>query len=308
MDIVSALKTFLRVAETGSFSAAASDLGLTQPAVSRQVSALENHLNVRLIHRTTSALALTAEGERTIPMAHKVVEAVDALGEGSRAEGGAATGKVKLSLPAPLGLYMSDRLPVFLERHPALSVDLIFREEASDLVGDGIDLEVRLGDVAESGLVCRRIGWTTAFLVAAPSYMRNRTAPETPEEINDHDCICYGRAGDSRAWSFSNGADDVRIRITPRLIANNAVSVHRAALAGGGLAILSHILAGPDIESGRLVNLMPAYAPTRLPINVVYLSRRNMPLRVRVLLDFLVEAVREDKLMASLTDEASQVV
>ena len=307
MDIVSALKTFLRVAETGSFSAAAIDLGLTQPAVSRQVSALEAHLNVRLIHRTTSALALTVEGERTIPMALKVVEAVDALGEGSGAEAGAVLGKVKLSLPAPLGLYMSDRLPGFLQRHPGLSVELIFSEEASDLVGDGIDLEVRLGDVSENGLVCRRIGWTTAFLVAAPCYLRDRTAPETPGAINDHDCICYGRAGDSRTWFFSNGAEDVRLRIVPRLIANNAVSVHRAALAGGGLAILSHILAGPDIESGRLVNVMPEFPPTRLPINVVYLSRRNMPLRVRVALDFLVDAVREDPLMASLTDDMPQV-
>jgi len=307
MDVVSALKTFLRVAETGSFSAAATDLGLTQPAVSRQVSALEAHLNVRLLHRTTSALALTAEGERTIPMALKVVEAMDALGEAHIAEGAAVAGKVKLSLPAPLGLYMSDRLPSFLKDHPGLSVELIFREEPSDLVSDGIDLEVRLGQVSDNSLMCRRIGWTTAFLVAAPSYLKDRIAPETPDAVNDHDCICYNRAGDSRTWSFSDGAEDVHLRISPRLIANNSVAVHRAALSGGGLAVLSHILAGPDIESGRLEKLMPEFPPMRLPINVVYLSRRNMPSRVRVVLDFLVEAVREDPLMASPVDDRQDV-
>lgn len=299
MDIVSALRTFLRVAETGSFSAAAIDLALTQPAVSRQVSALEAHLNTRLLHRTTTALALTVEGEKIIPMALQVLEAVDALGETSCAEGGAVSGKVRLSLPAPLGLYMSDRLPALLNRHPGITVELIFREEPSDLIGDAIDLEVRLGPVGDSSLICRRIGWTTACLVAAPSYLTQRQPPRTPDEITDHDCICYSRAGDGRAWSFSNGADEARVRIAPRLIANSSMAVHRSALAGGGLAVLSHILADPDVESGRLIRLLPEFPPTRLPINVVYPSRRNIPLRVRTVLDFLVAAVNDDPLMAS---------
>ncbi|WP_429809649.1 LysR family transcriptional regulator [Ensifer sp. B1-9] len=299
MDIVSALRAFLRVAETGSFSAAALDLKLTQPAVSRQVSALEEHLNTRLLHRTTSALALTAEGEHMIPMALRVVEAVDALNEASCAETAMVSGRVRLTLPAPLGLYVSDRLAAFLERHPGLSVELILREEPSDLVGEGIDLEVRLGPVSDSSLMCRRIGWTTAFLVAAPGYLDGRSAPKTPDEIGGHACICYSRAGDGRSWTFSDGSDDIFVRIAPRLVANNAVAVHRAVLAGGGLAVLSHILACPDIEAGRLVNIMPDFPPARLPISVVYPSRRNMPLRVRTVLDFLVQVVREDPLMAS---------
>ena len=299
MDIVSALRAFLRVAETGSFSAAAIDLDLSQPAVSRQVSALEAHLHTRLLHRTTSALALTVEGEQMIPMALQILEAVDALGETGCTGGGTASGRVRLSLPAPLGLYISDRLPALLVTHPGLTVDLILREEPSDLVGDAIDLEVRLGSVGDSSLMCRRIGWTTACLVAAPSYLNRREPPHSPEQIAEHDCICYSRAGDGRSWSFSDGADEREVRITPRLIANNSMAVHRAALAGGGLAVLSHILVDPDVVAGRLIKLMPQFPPTRLPINVVYPSRRNVPLRVRTVLDFLVEAVREDSLMAS---------
>lgn len=299
MDIVSALRTFLRVAETGSFSAAGIDLGLTQPAVSRQVSALEAHLNTRLLHRTTSALALTVEGERIIPMARQVLEAVDALGETGCTEGGVVSGKVRLSLPAPLGLYLSDRLPALLAMHPGLTVELVFREEPSDLIGEAIDLEVRLGTVGDSSLICRRIGSTTACLVAAPAYLSRHQPPQTPDEISDHDCICYSRAGDGRSWSFSDGASEIPIRIAPRLIANNSVGIHRAALSGGGLAVLSHILVDADIQAGRLMNLMPAFPPTRLPISVVYPSRRNIPARVRTVLDFLVEAVGEDAQMAS---------
>lgn len=298
MDIVGALQTFMRVVETGSFSAAAVHLSVTQPAVSRQISALEAHLKTRLLHRTTNALALTAEGEQIIPMALKVIEAVEALSETTCRGGTAATGKVRLALPTPLGLCLSDRLGMLFEQHQGLSVELLFREEPSDLVEEAIDLEVRLGVVADCSLMCRRIGWTTAFLVAAPSYLQGRTAPKRPDNIRAHDCICYKRAGDGRSWSFSNGAEDEAVRIAPRLIANNSVAAHRAALAGNGLAVLSHILAGPDIEAGRLVRLMPDFPPSRLPINVVYPSRRNMPFRIRAVLDFLIEVVREDPLMA----------
>ncbi|CEJ13806.1 HTH-type transcriptional regulator DmlR [bacterium YEK0313] len=299
MDIVSALKTYLRVVETGSFSGAAVDLGLTQPAVSRQVSALEAHFGSRLLHRTTNALALTAEGERMIPMALKVIEAVDALGETADREAAAASGKVRLSVPAPLGLYLSGRLPALLDAHPRLQLELIFRGEPSDLIAEAIDLEVRLGDAGSSGLICRRIGWTTAFLVASRDYLKRKGAPRSPEEIQGHDCMCYDRGGNGRSWRFSNGADDIAVRVAPRLVANNPVAVHRAALMGGGLAILSHILVKDDIEVGRLTNVMPDFPPARLPINVVYPSRRNLPQRVRTVLDFMVDVVRQDTLMAS---------
>jgi DNA-binding transcriptional LysR family regulator len=298
MDIVCALRTFLRVAEAGSFSAAAIDLKLTQPAVSRQVSALEAQLDTRLLHRSTTALALTSEGERMIPMALRVIEAVEALGESAGSEG-TASGKVRLSLPAPLGLYMSDRFATLLDRHPELSVELLFREEPSDLIGEGIDLEVRLGSVADSSLICRRIGWTTAFLVASPSYLEKRSMPRTLEDLSRHDCICYSRGGSGRSWQFSNGADEVAVRIAPRLVVDNAVAVHRAVLAGAGIAILTHILAAPDIGAGRLINLVPDFPLARLPINLVYSSRRNMPLRVRTIIEYLVAAMREDRFMAS---------
>lgn len=296
MDIVSALRTFLRVAETASFSAAALDLDLTQPAVSRQISALEARLNARLLHRTTNALALTAEGERMIPMARRVLEAVEELGDLGQEAGGAA-GKVRLSVPAPLGLFLSDRMAAFLTRYPGLSLELLFKEEGSDLVQDGIDLEVRLGPVSDNSLIFRRLGWTTAFLVAAPAYLGRRGLPAVPDDLVSHDCICYQRAGDNRIWSFSDGARDIPVRITPRLIADGAVAVHRATLAGAGLSILSHILALPDIESGALVHVMPDFRPTRLPINVVYPSHRNVPLRVRAVLDFLAESIQDDPLM-----------
>lgn len=306
MDVVSGLRTFLRVAETGSFSAAAHDLDVTQPAVSRQVSALECHFNTRLLHRTTSGLSLTAEGERVLPMARQILEAVEELGDAVGSDGTTASGEVRLSVPAPLGIYLSDRLGELLAANPKLSVELIFNEQSSDLIEERLDLEVRLGSVADSSLICRRIGWTTAFLVASPAYLERNAPPKTPEDIEDHQCICYQRAGDSCTWSFSNGSEDVSVRISPRLMASSAVAVHRAALAGAGLAVLSHIIAVPDIAAGRLIPVMGDFQPTRLPIYVVYPSRRNIPLRVKTVLDFLADVVEQDPSMRASDMRISQ--
>jgi DNA-binding transcriptional LysR family regulator len=298
VDLISALQTFLKVVDTGSFSGAADDRQLTQPAVSRQISALEKHFNTRLLHRTTSGVSLTAEGERVVPMAIRILEAVDEIGDTVGCDGTHASGKVRLAVPAPLGLYLSDRLGELLQEHPNLSVELIFKEEASDLIGEGLDLEVRLGPPADSTLICRRIGWTTAFLVAAPSYLAKRTAPQKPEDVTAHDCICYTRVGDGRTWYFSGGSEELPVKINARFLANSGLAVHRAALAGAGLAILSHIVATQDIADGKLVNLMPAFPPARFPIYVVYPSRRNIPQRVRTVLEFLISAVQADPAMS----------
>ncbi|QRM53226.1 LysR family transcriptional regulator [Sinorhizobium sp. BG8] len=299
MDLVSALQTFIRVSETGSFSAAADERHMTQPAISRQISALEQHFNTRLLHRTTSGVALTLEGERVIPLAMRILEAVDELGDTVGCDGTHASGKVRISLPAPLGLSLSDRLGDLLRQHPGLAVELVTTETSSNLVEAGFDLEVRLGPVSDSNLIGRRLGWTTAFLVASPDYLARHPAPRTLADIAAHHCISHCRGGDGRTWLFSDGSEDVAVRIVPRLQANNAVMVHRAAIAGAGLAVLSHILAVPDIAAGRLVSLLPEFPPARLPIHVVYPSRRNLPLRVRAVLDFLTELVREDPAMSA---------
>lgn len=304
MDLLGGLRTFLKVAERGSFTSAALDLGLTQPAVSRQVTALEAHFRTRLLHRNTSGIALTAEGMRMVAMAQGVIEGADALAEAIAPASSPVEGRVRLSLPAPLGLFIAERLPGLLAIHPRLMIELVQREAPSDLVGEGLDLEVRLGDVADSGLICRRIGATTAHLVASPAYLLSRNAPENPAEIIGHDCLCYVRGGEKHAWQFASGDEIVEVMLCPRLLFDNAVAAHRSALAGGGLAVLSHLLVAGDLAAGRLVDVMSAYPPVRLPITVVYPSRRHLALRVRRVLDFLTEALKADVLLGSAPGRA----
>ncbi|MFC4254848.1 LysR family transcriptional regulator [Altererythrobacter xixiisoli] len=297
MDLVVAIRSFLRVAETGSFSAAALDLGLTQSSVSRQIAGLEDHYAIRLFHRTTSGLSLTADGERTLPVALQVLEAVESLGETVGNPGSPVRGRVRLSVPTPLGLYLSDRISALLDQNPLLDIELLLRDHPSDLIEDGIDLEIRLGPAVDSSLVSRRIGWTTAYLVASPAYLARRPGPDTPAALSNHDCICYDRGGRGSRWTFSDGSRDHVVELRPRLRSDNAVAVYRAALAGAGVTLLSHILAEPAIAAGQLVPLMPGYPPARLPIVAVYPSRRNMAPRVRAVLDFLIDAIARDKAM-----------
>jgi DNA-binding transcriptional LysR family regulator len=177
VDLIAALRSFLRVAETGSFSAVAAELRVTQPAISRQVTALEQQLGVRLVHRSTHAVTLTDEGRELIGPAQQVLDAAEALQQSSSHRRRNPVGRVRLSVPAPLGLYLSTHIGRLLDRYEHLSIDLVLRDGISDLVEEGLDLEIRLGTIEDSALISRHIGSTTAFLVASPQYLQGKSLP-----------------------------------------------------------------------------------------------------------------------------------
>jgi DNA-binding transcriptional LysR family regulator len=298
MDWISTLQTFLRVAETGSFSAVASERGVTQPAISRQITSLEQQLGVRLVERSTHAITLTEEGRDLMPAAQQLVDSAEALQNSVGRRRGVPVGRVRLSVPVVLGLSLSSQLRPLLDRCKELSIDLVLRDRTSDLIDEGIDLEVRVGPIADSSLIARRIGSTTAFLVASPGYLCNRSPPTHPRELHEHDCIVYRRWGDDNTWWFSSPEGNLSVSVRGRFRTNNGEAVRRAALDGLGIAILSHLIAQEDVRQGRLTVLMPDFPPLRFPLSVVYPSRRNLPARTRIVIDFLADVVRADPAMA----------
>ena len=233
MDLIAALRTFLRVAEVGSFSAVAEDRGVTQPAVSRQVSALEEHFGTRLVQRSTHAVTLTEEGRDLVPAAQQLVDSVDALQERTGRRRTKPVGRVRLSVPVPLGLYFSSKLNSLLKKHDELSIDLILHDRLRDLIEEGIDLQVCVGEVNDSALISRRIGATTAFLVAAPEYLKGRAAPKEPADLQQHDCIIYHRWGRDDVWWFAGPEGAVSASVRGRFRANNSDAVRRAGLSQG---------------------------------------------------------------------------
>jgi DNA-binding transcriptional LysR family regulator len=305
VDLIGGLKTFLRVAQTGSFSAVASERGVTQPAISRQVSALEEHLGTRLVQRSTQAVTLTEEGRDLLEPAQRLIDDADALQFAMGERRGKAVGCVKIAMPVALGIFLSERLKPLLRQHEGLTIDLVLRDGTSNLIEDGLDLEIRLGPLDDTTMIARLIGRTTAYLVATPEYLAAHPPLRHPRDLQHHDCIVHPRwALDSRWW-FSDSAEgnkgdgsEIAIAVAARIQANNAAAVYRAALAGAGVALLSHLLVTKDIEAGRLQQLLPEYPARRFPIYLLYPSKRILPPRTRVLIEYLSTLLGNDPDMA----------
>lgn len=306
MDLIAALRSFLRVAETGSFSAVAAEWGITQPAISRQVSALEEHFGTRLVQRTTRAVTLTAEGRDLVPAAQQLVDSAEALRDSTGRRRGKPVGRVRLGVPVSLGLYLSSRFGGLLDQHEELSIDLVLHDGVGDLIEEGLDLQIRIGPIEDSSLISRRIGSTTAFLVAAPQYLNGRTPPTQPRDLERHDCIVYHRWGRDDVWWFASPEGNLSVSVRGRFRANNAAAVRRAVLDGRGIALLSHLLLADDIRAGHLLTLMPAFPPLRFPLHVIYPSRRNLPPRTRIVIEFLTELIRSDPAMTNVGDVLGQ--
>jgi len=203
MDLLAPMRTFVRVVETGSFTAVAREASTSQPTISRQIAALEAHLGARLLTRSTRALTPTQDGRAFYEHARRALEAV---GEAENAVGrrrGRPSGTLKLSIPVVFGrLHVVPRLGRFLARYPELSIELAMGDGFADLVEQGIDLAIRVGVVQDQGLVARRIGTVRRLAVAAPSYLRRRGAPDSPAALASHDCIAYTRLATGNRWHF----------------------------------------------------------------------------------------------------------
>jgi len=296
VDLITALKSFLRVAETGSFSAVATERGMTQPAISRQISALEDYLGTRLVQRSTQAVTLTSEGREFLEPARRLVEDADALAQTIGSRRGKPVGRVRVALPVSLGLYLSSHLGPLLSRCEELSIDLVLRDGVSNLIEDGLDLEIRLGPLGDSAMIASSIGRTKAYLVAAPFYVGKHPPLTHPSDLEQHDCIVYQRWGRDDQWWFSgsSGSGEITVTVRGRIHANNAAAVYRAALDGQGIALLSHLLVEEDIRSGRLLHLLPDFPSRCFPIYVLYPSKRGLPPRTRALIDYIAELLDKD--------------
>jgi DNA-binding transcriptional LysR family regulator len=291
MDMLVALGTFVRVSETRSFSAVAQERGTTQSAVSRQVTALEEELGVRLFQRTTRRLALTEDGAVVLAHAHEVLDAVEATREIVGRRRGSPSGHVRLALPVFAAGVLAANVPELLRRHPDLSLDLITGDREHDLIEERLDLWVRTGESTHASHVTRRIGTTRPVLVATPDYLDARGEPADPRDLQAHDCLVQRRYGDDPLWRFTGPGGEVTVPVAARFSADNGNAVLRATVAGAGIALLTDLLIRADIEAGRLRTVMTAYTAVGQPITVVYPSRRNLSPRVRVVIDFLVEAL-----------------
>jgi DNA-binding transcriptional LysR family regulator len=282
------MQTFVRVVEAGSFTAVATEQNTTQPTISRQVAALEEHLGARLLTRTTRSLTLTDDGRAFYDHAKRVLEAL------SEAEGAVGrrrnkpTGMLRLATPVVFGrLHIVPRISAFLKRYPDVSVDIVMSDTFTDLIEQGIDLAIRVGAISDPGLVAKRIGIVRRVTVASPAYLKASGTPRTPHDLTTHQCIVYTRLATGHRWTFDSPDGPVTIEAAGRFRADNSEAVREGVLGGLGVAVIPAFAFTSEIASGRVKVLLKDFEPVHLPMHAVYPSRRFVPLKVRAMIDYL---------------------
>jgi DNA-binding transcriptional LysR family regulator len=286
------LNLFLRVIDAGSISAAARSLDISVAVASQRLKRLEKDLGVRLLHRTTRRLRVTAEGEVLAERGRSPLQDLESLTCNLRSAAQEISGPLRLSVPASFGrLYISPLLPEFLSLHPRVSLQLNVTDQMLDLTASGLDLAIRIGHLHDSNLVARRLAGNRRVLCASPEYLRRRGVPLHPRDLAQHDCLAMtGPRGAPSPWQLRapNGRE-LTIKLTPRIESNYGEVLRDAALAGLGIAMHSTWHVGEDLAAGRLRVVLPDYRLAESAIHAVMPQRRFVLPRVRALVDFLAE-------------------
>ena len=289
MSHLKQLEAFVAVATKGSLSAAARADDVTPAIIGRRIDALEARLGVRLLTRTTRKIALTFEGQAFLEDCQRILGDL-ANAEASVSAGGVkASGHMKVSAPAGFGRkHVAPLIGEFLDMHPEVTLSLDLSDRVVDVVNEGIDCAVRLGDLADSSLVSLRLGEMRRMVVASPDYLARRGAPRTLDDIARHDCLVATQQ--DRGWSFADAerpGQQVSVKVNGRFECNDGAVLHEWALAGRGLAWRSWWEVGADVVAGRLTTVLDAFAAPPIGIHAVFAQRRHLPLRVRLLVDHL---------------------
>lgn len=294
MDVLAAMGVFVRVAELGSLSAAGRDLNLSQPAVSQKVSALEQHLGVRLVNRTTRQLALTEAGRTYYERAKPVLAAVDEAAELVAGAGSQLSGHLRIQAPTGFGqMYLADIAIAFQLTHPGLTIELMLDDRYVDLTEQAVDLAIRFGTLRSSGLIARRLGTLQRILVAAPAYLAQHGTPTTPEELSMHRQVRFSWAATDDTMPLTGPAGSLLVAVQTNFLANNTFVLTKALVAGLGLggAQLPQIRA--ELAAGKLVQIMPAYQYAPLDVHAVFPTSHFVPAKVRAFTDHLRSAMSE---------------
>ncbi|MEZ5649106.1 MAG: LysR family transcriptional regulator [Burkholderiaceae bacterium] len=289
MDRLQQIETFVAVAQRGSLSAAAAAEGVTPAVVSRRLAALETRLGVKLLVRTTRRLSLTFEGNAFLEDSLRILDELRNAEDAVSLGGVKASGHVRLTAPAGFGRrHVAPLLPEFLRNNPDVSLTLELSDGLTDIVSDAFDLAVRVGQLDDSSLVGIRLAQNTRVVVASPDYLARAGSPATPADLARHDCLTFGNYGNqARGWQFSDAGETVSMRVRGRLQSNDGSVLRDWAIAGLGLAWRSLWEVGEDIRAGRLVTVLDAFAAPANAIYAVFPQRRQLPLRVRMLIDHL---------------------
>ncbi|MEI9916033.1 MAG: LysR family transcriptional regulator [Methylovirgula sp.] len=292
--LLSGVGTFAAVVEGGNFVRAGEALGLTASGVSRAIARLEAQVGVRLFDRTPRSVTLTGEGRRFYAQVTPLLAGLEEAAAEATGAKAAARGRLKINVdPSFSRLVLAPRLPEFLAKYPALSLEIIVRDRLGDLVGEGFDVAVRFGEPETGRLIARKLLDTRIIACAAPAYLARHRTPRHPRDLENHECLMFRdpATGKPFGWEFHNGREIIEVKARGRLIFNDLPTKLLACVAGLGIALAVEFGLENFIARGELVQILPDWAEERYPLYAYYLSRHLPPAKVRAFLDFVVTAL-----------------
>jgi DNA-binding transcriptional LysR family regulator len=287
MDRHAAMSAFVRVVESGSFSAAARQLHVGQPAISKIVASLETRLGVRLLLRTTRGLTPTEAGLRFYERAKASLEEADEAELAARGAGRGLSGVLRVSAATTFArLHVVPRLQGFLDAHPDLTIELVLDDRTIDLVEEGIDVALRMGDLPDSAATARRLGNSPRSVIASPAYLARRGRPSSPAELTGHEIVAYtqGRFG---TWTFQKGPSEISVAVGGRVRVNSAEGIRSAVLAGLGITIASEWMFAPELASGAAIRLLGGWSLPSVDLWALFPTGRLASSKARAFADFV---------------------
>jgi DNA-binding transcriptional LysR family regulator len=286
---VSSLAAFVKVVQTGSFTRAAAALGTQKARLSRVVTQLERDLGVRLLERTTRSLSMTEAGREIFERAIGILGAVEDVERVAQRMHAEPRGVLKLTCGVEFGMIAVSRwIDAYLQRYAQVSVEADFTSRIIDIVHEGFDLAIRVGELPDSRLAARRIGELQYGLFASSAYLARRGAPQSPADLPQRDLLMFTAGTHSSGWRLSRGAEQHRVDAPARLRINNSFSVRDAAIAGLGIAQLPLLVANESVASGALVRMLPDWSPPAIPVHALFPSSRYLTPKVRAFIDLAV--------------------
>ncbi|MCC7273106.1 MAG: LysR family transcriptional regulator [Alphaproteobacteria bacterium] len=293
MDRLEATRIFVAVADAGSLSAAARRLGVPLATVSRRLAALEAHLSIRLLLRTTRRLALTEAGQRYLEAGRRILTDLEEAERSAAGTHGQPRGRLAITAPIVFGrLHVLPVVTGFLASHPAVDVRLALTDRVVDLLDEGLDLAVRIGTLAETTMVATRVGTIGRVVCASPAYLAAHGTPRAPRDLAGHDCIAFSAAAAVDRWVFPAEGGEVAVPVRARLIVSTAEAAVDAAVSGLGVTRVLSYQAEAALRAGSIRRVLAAFEPPPSPVSLAYPQGRFLPAKVRAFLDFAAPRLR----------------
>jgi LysR family transcriptional regulator, regulator for bpeEF and oprC len=302
MNVFEGMRSFTRVARAGSFSLAAKQFGVTQSKMSKQIAALEHELGVQLLSRNTRRVRLTLDGVDYLKFAERILDLLDQA-EAHIGRGKAAPiGRVRIGSPIMFAtVFLLSKVVALLQTHPLLQFEVIVSDGSPNLIEQDIDVAVRFGGLS-GDVVASRIGLIRRVVIASPNYLERCGVPERPQDLRRHQCLLFEVPALDRDWTFNGPDGATTLDVQSRFTSNSSQVIREACVLGLGVAMLPRWLCSQQLKAGALIPILERYEPRGLPVSIVYPSRDNMPLKTRVVTDFLSSTLRRELARESRTN------